>query len=120
MSLLWSSFYLFLFFSFCKDLTKLQGNWQRVIEFRNREVQEDDADTQEVLEDFLTRALTREYLDLLKVGLVGGSLTPEPSSDTMETEQLSNSPTPPLTRSNLAAEVISDLGKVDNKMTDVS
>lgn len=49
------------------DLNRLHGNWQRVIEFRNREVQEDDADTQEVLEDFLTRGLTREYLDLLKV-----------------------------------------------------
>lgn len=47
---------------------------------------------------------------MLKVGLVGGSLTPESSSDTMETEELSNSPTPPSTRSNLTAEVISDLG----------
>lgn len=94
------------------DLNKLQSNWQKVLEFRNREVQEDDADTQEVLEDYLTRAMTREYLDLLKVALVGGSLTPEPSSETMETEELSNSPTPPSARSNLTAEVISDLGSV--------
>ncbi|KAH1021244.1 hypothetical protein HUJ04_010781 [Dendroctonus ponderosae] len=93
-------------------LTKLQSKWQGVIEFRNREVQEDNADTQELLEDFLTRALTREYLDLLKVGLVGGSLTPESNSGTMETEELSNSPTPPSTRSNLTAEVISDLGLI--------
>ncbi|XP_066245645.1 exportin-5 [Euwallacea similis] len=93
-------------------LNKLHGNWQRVIEFRNREVQEDDADTKEVLEDYLTRALTREYLDLLKVGLVGGGLIPEGSSATMETEELSNSPTPPSTRSNLTAEVISDLGLI--------
>ncbi|KAL1506020.1 hypothetical protein ABEB36_005457 [Hypothenemus hampei] len=91
-------------------LNKLRDNWQRVIEFKNREVQEDNADTQEVLEDILTRAMTREYLDLLKVGLVGGSLTPEPSSDVMETEELSNSPTPPTTRQNFTAEVISDLG----------
>nr|WJM99467.1 exportin 5 [Ips calligraphus] len=93
-------------------LNKLQSNWQKVLEFRNREIQEDDADTQEVLEDYLTRAMTREYLDLLKVALVGGSLTPESNSDTMETEELSNSPTPPSTRSNLTAEVISDLGLI--------
>ncbi|XP_030745533.1 exportin-5-like [Sitophilus oryzae] len=93
-------------------LNRLHENWQRVIEFRNREVQEDNADTQEVLEDFLTRALTREYLDVLKVALVGGSLTPESNSETMETEELSNSPTPPPTRSNLTSEVISDLGLI--------
>lgn len=93
-------------------LNRLHVNWQKVIEFRNREIQEDNADTQEVLEDFLTRALTREYLDLLKVGLVGGSLTPENSSDTMETGELSKSPTPPPTRSNMTSEVISDLGLI--------
>ncbi|XP_060531637.1 exportin-5 [Cylas formicarius] len=91
---------------------RLHANWQRVIEFRNREVQEDNADTQEVLEDILTRALTREYLDLLKVALVGGSLTPETASETMETEELSNSPTPPPVRSSVTSEVISDLGLI--------
>ncbi|KAJ8964038.1 hypothetical protein NQ314_005178 [Rhamnusium bicolor] len=92
-------------------LTKLHTKWQQVIEFRNREAQEDNGDTQEVLEDILTRALTREYLDLLKVALVGGSLTPEANSETMETEEHSmDSPTPPHTRSNMTTEVISDLG----------
>ncbi|CAH1159792.1 unnamed protein product [Phaedon cochleariae] len=92
-------------------LARLHTKWQQVIEFRNREAQEDNADTQEVLEDILTRALTREYLDLLKVALVGGSLTPEPNSETMETEEHSTeSPTPTQTRSNLTNEVISDLG----------
>ncbi|XP_074025850.1 exportin-5-like protein Ranbp21 isoform X2 [Leptinotarsa decemlineata] len=66
--------------------SRLNTKWQQVIEFRNREAQEDNADTQEVLEDILTRALTREYLDLLKVALVGGSVTPESNSETMETE----------------------------------
>lgn len=94
-------------------LARLHNKWQQVIEFRNREAQEDNADTQEVLEDILTRALTREYLDFLKVALVGGSLTPESSSETMETEELSmDSPTPPPTRSNMTTEVISDLGLI--------
>lgn len=77
-----------------------------------KEAQEDNnADAQEVLEDILTRALTREYLDLLKVALVGGSLTPDSSSpDTMETEDLSMDSPTPSARTNLTNEVISDLG----------
>lgn len=94
-------------------LTRLHSKWQQVNEFRNREAQEDNADTQEVLEDILTRALTREYLDFLKVALVGGSLTPETNSETMETEELSmDSPPPPPTRSTMTTEVISDLGLI--------
>ncbi|KAL3265609.1 hypothetical protein HHI36_009813 [Cryptolaemus montrouzieri] len=69
-------------------LAKLHNKWQQVNELRNREVQEDQ-DNHEVLEDILTRALTREYLDLFKVALVGGSLTLESNSETMEIEDLS-------------------------------
>ncbi|KAK9885730.1 hypothetical protein WA026_012499 [Henosepilachna vigintioctopunctata] len=93
-------------------LTRLHSKWQQVNELRNREIQ-DDQDNQEVLEDILTRALTREYLDLFKVALVGGSLTPESSSETMEIEDLSmDSPTPPSARVNMTNEVISDLGLI--------
>lgn len=74
---------------------------------RGREAADDNADTQEVLEDILTRALTREYLDLLKVALVGGNL----ASESMETDELSmDGPPPPPTRTVMTAEVISDLG----------
>lgn len=92
-------------------ITRLHTKWQQVNEVRSHEAQEDNADTQEVLEDILTRALTREYLDLLKVALVGGSLTPENNSETMETEELlsMDAPSPPV-RANLTAEVVSDLG----------
>lgn len=93
-------------------VAKLHTKWQQINELRGRETQDDNTDTQEVLEDILTRALTREYLDLLKVALVGGSLTPETGSETMETEDLDvPSPSPsPSTRTNMTAEVISDLG----------
>lgn len=91
-------------------VTKLHTKWQQINELRSREAQDDNTDTQEVLEDILTRALTREYLDLLKVALVGGSLTPETNSETMETEDLSmDAPSPPA-RTNMTTEVISDLG----------
>lgn len=93
-------------------VAKLHTKWQQINELRSRETQDDNTDTQEVLEDILTRALTREYLDLLKVALVGGSLTPESNSETMETEDLSmDVPSPSTTtRTNMATEVISDLG----------
>lgn len=92
-------------------LSRLHTKWQQIIEFRNREAQEDNADAQEVLEDVLVRALTREYLDLLKVALVGGSLTPEINSESMETEEHNmDSSTPPHTRTNLTTEIISELG----------
>lgn len=92
-------------------LSRLHTKWQQIIEFRNREAQEDNADAQEVLEDVLVRALTREYLDLLKVALVGGSLTPEANSESMEIEEHSmDSSSLSHTRSNLTSEVISDLG----------
>lgn len=93
-------------------VAKLHTKWQQINELRSRETQDDNTDTQEVLEDILTRALTREYLDLLKVALVGGSLTPESNSETMETEDLSmDVPSPSTTtRTNMTTEVISDLG----------
>ncbi|XP_018329940.1 exportin-5 [Agrilus planipennis] len=88
-------------------VNRLYTKWQYVNELRNREAADDNStDTQEVLEDILTRALTREYLELLKVALVGGSLSP----DTMETDDLSMDGPPPPTRTNMATEVISDLG----------
>lgn len=85
---------------------RLHTKWQQVNELRGREAADDNADTQEVLEDILTRALTREYLDLLKVALVGGILSP----DTMETDDLSMDGPPPPSRANMTTEVISDLG----------
>lgn len=88
-------------------MERLHTKWQQVNDLREREAAEDNADTQEVLEDILTRALTREYIDLLKVALVGGNLAPESS---METDDLSMDGPPPPSRSVMTAEVISDLG----------
>lgn len=106
-------------------LQRLHTNWQHVSQLVAQQAQHDNdtdgnTDTQEVLDDILTRALTREYVELLKVALVGGSLTPEPNPDAMDAEDIRTTVdsgaaiTPTVNsgggRSNLTAEVISDLG----------
>lgn len=67
----------------------------------------------------LNRTLTREYLDVLKVGLVGATVTHpverENSSGTLDMDQDDHSMDIPAqatraTQSALASEVISDLG----------
>lgn len=94
------------------------------------------ADTAEVLEDMLNRTLTREYLDVIKVALVGGALSdaqPPPSAgmvaagstqdvcsgvgggmmEAMDEQASMDSPPHNVTRASqsaMAAEVISELG----------
>lgn len=101
--------------------------------YASGELGEDVSDTQEVLEDMLNRTVTREYLDLLKVALVGGTITDRdhvglPGSggaggggvttaggtDAMEADDQSMDGSPHgvtrASQSALAAEVISELG----------
>lgn len=78
-------------------------------------------DAQEVLDDILNRTLTREYLDVLKVALVGGSAgtTSEVFSDfgnggPMVQDDHSMDSAPQLTRATQAAmqsDIISELGR---------
>lgn len=86
-------------------VNRLVAKWQQVKELRDSGALDENADTQEVLDDILTRALTREYLDVLKIALIGGSLP-----DSAETEELSMDAPPPPSRTALASEVISELG----------
>lgn len=79
---------------------------------------EGNDDTQEVLEDMVNRVLTREYLDVLKVALVGGSITNNDANnhnnDAMDHDDHSmDAPAHGLTRaaqSAMTSEVISELG----------
>lgn len=78
---------------------------------------EDVNDTQEVFEDILNRTLTREYLDVLKVTLVGGTLTERDNNsnnDAMDHDDHSmDAPPHGITRASqsaMTAEVISELG----------
>lgn len=103
-------------------LNRLTQKWQYISAlYEAGELGEDVNDTQEVFEDMLNRALTREYLDVLKVALVGGTLTErgDVTGTTSHTEAMDaedgsmDGGTHAVTRASqsaMAAEVISELG----------
>uniref|UniRef100_A0A1B0CUW8 Uncharacterized protein n=1 Tax=Lutzomyia longipalpis TaxID=7200 RepID=A0A1B0CUW8_LUTLO len=98
-------------------LNRLTLRWQYISSLYERgELGEDVSDTQEVMEDMVYRAMAREYLELLKVALVGGQLTTDHGNhdETMDQDDLSmDGPPQQLTRaaqSAMASEIISDLG----------
>ncbi|XP_063223391.1 exportin-5 [Bacillus rossius redtenbacheri] len=98
-----------IFACFCPYMfTRLSTKWQYITQlYDSGSIDDDQADTQEVLEDMLNRTLTREYLSLLKLALVGGS-SESSSYDTMD--QDAESAEPPRSNSSLQAVVISELG----------
>lgn len=58
-------------------LSRLSAKWQHMTELlESGNMDEDNTDTQEILEDMVNRQLTREYQDLIKVILVGGGGIP--------------------------------------------
>lgn len=104
-------------------LNRLTARWQYITAlYESGELGEDINDTQEVVEDMLNRTLTREYLDVLKVALVGATspITSnmnerDSSSGALDMDQDDHSMDIPTqatraTHSALASEVISDLG----------
>lgn len=101
-------------------LNRLTARWQYITAlYESGELGEDINDTQEVVEDMLNRTLTREYLDVLKVALVGATVTPtineRDSSGTLDMDQDDHSMDIPAqttraTQSAMSSEVISDLG----------
>lgn len=99
-------------------LNRLTNKWQYIKAlYESGELGEDINDTQEVFEDMLNRTLTREYLDVLKVALVGGAITDRDNgstNDTMDHDDHSMDGTAHgvtrASQSAMAAEVISELG----------
>lgn len=102
-------------------LNRLTQKWQYITAlYESGELGDDVNDTQEVFEDMLNRTLTREYLDVMKVALVGGGLTENGvgtgSNDANgmdHDDRSSDSPPHGITRASqsaMAVEVISELG----------
>ncbi|XP_053683360.1 exportin-5 [Sabethes cyaneus] len=100
-------------------LTRLTARWQYITGlYESGELGEDINDTQEVLEDMLNRSMTREYIDVLKVALVGSTVDPTAANTNNEAsmdqdDQSMDGPPQALSRaaqSAMTSEVISDLG----------
>lgn len=98
-------------------LTRLSQRWQYISGlYESGQLGDGDDNTEEVLADIIIRALTREYLGVLKVALVGGTLTADHGSNELMTESPddhSMDGQQPPTRAHvaaMAAEIISDLG----------
>lgn len=107
-------------------LNRLTHKWQYITDlYESGKLGDDVNDTQEVLEDMLNRTLTREYLDVLKVALVGGAIndrehvggtTGGTGGDGMEAmdamDSMDGSPhgVTRASQSAMTAEVISELG----------
>lgn len=107
-------------------LNRLTARWQYITRlYESGDLGEDITDTQEVIEDLLNRSMTKEYLEVLKTGLVGGTLNinnqnqEASTASGMETgmdvqeEHSMDGGAPALTRatqSAMTSDVINDLG----------
>lgn len=101
-------------------LNRLTTRWDYISSLYENGALGDDTnnDAQEVLDDILNRTLTREYLDVLKVALVGGTAG-NTESDTgsgsmMDQDDHSMDALPHVTRAAQAAmqsDIISELGR---------
>lgn len=91
---------------------RLSAKWQYIARlYESGGLDEENTDTQEVIDDMLNRNLTRDFVDVLKVALVGGAASDATPPDTMEQDNGGMAVDPPLSRGNsIIAEVVSELG----------
>lgn len=100
---------------------RLTIRWDYITKlYENGELGDDtNNDAQEVLDDILNRNLTREYLDVLKVALVGGTAGTVDTTEiginsVMDHDDQSMDSMPNITRAAQAAmqsDIISELGR---------
>lgn len=91
---------------------RLSAKWQYIARlYESGGLDEENTDTQEVIDDMLNRNLTRDFVDVLKVALVGGAASDAAPPDTMEQDNGGMAVDLPLSRgSSIVAEVVSELG----------
>ncbi|XP_063992665.1 exportin-5 [Diachasmimorpha longicaudata] len=97
---------------------RLSAKWQYLTRLHEERCGHDEdypTDAQEVLDDMLNRNLTRDFVDVLKVTLVGGSTSdaspPDSSMDDSSGMAVDQTTPPPAVRGNsIVAEVVSELG----------
>nr|CAD7568076.1 unnamed protein product [Timema californicum] len=89
---------------------RLSSKWQYITQlYDSGGIDDEQADTQEVLEATLTRTLTREYMDVMKVALIGGASSGELDRAADMDQDMDRTET---SRSSLQSEVISELGSL--------
>lgn len=91
---------------------RLSAKWQYITRRYEDGTLDDETDTQEVIDDMLNRNLTRDFIDVLKVALVGGTANDAVLPDSMEQDNGGMAIDPPIGRTNnsIVAEVVSELG----------
>ncbi|XP_012279678.1 exportin-5 [Orussus abietinus] len=90
---------------------RLSAKWQYMTLLHESGGLDENTDTQEVIDDMLNRNLTRDFIDVLKVTLVGGAASDAAPPDSMEQDNGGMAVDPPSSRGNsIVAEVVSELG----------
>lgn len=75
-------------------LQRLTKKWEYLQQLRNESnVDEENADAQEVLEEKLNSLITREYTEVIKICLVGGSSEQPQESEVMDQDDAAESTT---------------------------
>ena len=78
--------------------------------YESGSLEEDNTNTQEVIDDMLNRNLTRDFVDSLKVALVGGAASDASPPDSMDQDSGGMAVDPPSRGNSIVAEVVSELG----------
>lgn len=90
---------------------RLSAKWQYITRLYESGLDEENTDAQEVIDDMLNRNLTRDFVDVLKVTLVGGAASDASPPDSMDHDSSGMAVDPPTSRGNsIVAEVVSELG----------
>ncbi|XP_014204789.1 exportin-5 [Copidosoma floridanum] len=94
---------------------RLSTKWQYITRlYESGTFDDENTDTQEVIDDMLNRNLSREFVDVLKVALVGGTAIDASPPDSMELDgggMVVDQPSPPLRSNNsFVVEIVSELG----------
>ncbi|XP_051161019.1 exportin-5 [Leptopilina boulardi] len=90
---------------------RLSAKWQYMAQlYESGSLDEENADTQEVIEDMLNRNLTRDFVDVLKVALVGGAASDASPPDSMDQDSGGMAVDPPIRGNSIVAEAVSELG----------
>lgn len=91
---------------------RLNAKWQYMTAlYESGGLDETNTNAQEVIDDMLNRNLTRDFVDVLKVTLVGGTTSDASPPDLMDQDSaiMAVDQTPPR-GSSVVAEVVSELG----------